>query len=224
MLCRRVRCDPFNAFLRKLRGFDIPAGQLQTIGAFASRWRPASCDGQRSTRSAIRHLRIRAVQYTRSHDAAIAYTLRAPCQVSRSDEIDGSWKAPWASPPSWLDRASKRQAAAIAAGTERIQRYLDLLELAGIGSDGSNAGDAISIIGEPPDSQPARRSVAAVTCSDRFNAHSQTVATRQSCSMRSRCTSRSRRVFASNLACQNSGRVEGDVAYRHPSCLCQKQP
>lgn len=78
------------------------------------------------------------------HGAAVAYRLRAPCQVSRSDVIDG-WTVESsagkstivARTPQPLDRKE-----AIAAGTESIQRYLDLLsyerfnvsELAGVGS------------------------------------------------------------------------------------------
>ena len=78
------------------------------------------------------------------HGAAIAYRLRAPCQVSRSDEIDG-WivesvvgkSTIVARSPQALNRRE-----AIAAGTENIQRYLDLLsyerftvsELEGVGT------------------------------------------------------------------------------------------
>lgn len=78
------------------------------------------------------------------HDAAIAYRLRAPCQVSRSDDIDG-WTVESAEGKSTIVARSpqaldKREV--IAAGTESIQRYLDLLsyerfktsELAGVGS------------------------------------------------------------------------------------------
>ena len=56
------------------------------------------------------------------------------------------------------------------------------------------------------------------------NAHSQTTATRQPASSRSARFRRSRSTFTSNLACQNSSRVAGVVAKRHPACLCQKQP
>ena len=56
------------------------------------------------------------------------------------------------------------------------------------------------------------------------NAHSQTIATRQPASSRSRRLCRSRSVFASNLACQNFGRVVGVVVYWQSACRCQKQP
>ena len=55
-------------------------------------------------------------------------------------------------------------------------------------------------------------------------AHSQTIATRQPACSRSCSLRPSRSVFASNLACQNSGRVAGVVAYGQPACRCQKQP
>ena len=55
-------------------------------------------------------------------------------------------------------------------------------------------------------------------------AHSQTVATRQPAWSRSCRLRRSRSVFASNLARQNSWRVVGVVAYEQPACRCQKQP
>jgi len=77
------------------------------------------------------------------HGAAIAYRLRAPCQVSRSDDIDG-WSVESVVGKSTIVARSpqalgKREA--IEAGTECIQRLLDLLsyerfkvsELAGIG-------------------------------------------------------------------------------------------
>lgn len=77
------------------------------------------------------------------YGAAIAYSLRTPCQASRSDEIDG-WIVESAAGKSTIVARStqaigKREV--IAAGTECIQRYLDLLsyerfkvsELAGIG-------------------------------------------------------------------------------------------
>ena len=56
------------------------------------------------------------------------------------------------------------------------------------------------------------------------SAHSQTVATRQPAWSRSCRLRRSRSVFASNFARQNSGRVVGVVAYGQPACRCQKQP
>ncbi len=55
-------------------------------------------------------------------------------------------------------------------------------------------------------------------------AHSQTVATRQPAWSRSWRLRRSRSIFASNLALQNSWRVVGVVAYGQPVCRCQKQP
>lgn len=77
------------------------------------------------------------------HGAAIAYRLRAPCQVSRSDDIDG-WIVESAAGKSTIVARSAQtldRRETIAAGTESIQRYLDLLsyerfkvsELAGIG-------------------------------------------------------------------------------------------
>jgi hypothetical protein len=78
------------------------------------------------------------------HGAAIAYRLRAPCQVSRSDEIDG-WSVESAVGKSTIVARSPQalnRREAIAAGTESIQRYLDLLsyerfmvsELDGVGA------------------------------------------------------------------------------------------
>ena len=55
-------------------------------------------------------------------------------------------------------------------------------------------------------------------------AHSQTVATRQPALSSSRRLRLSRSTFASNLARQNSGRVDGVVAYGQPACRCQKHP
>ena len=75
--------------------------------------------------------------------SAVAYRLRTPCQISRSDKIDG-WAVESAVGKSTIVARSvlaldRRDA--IAAGTESIQRYLDLLsyeqfkvsELAGVG-------------------------------------------------------------------------------------------
>lgn len=78
------------------------------------------------------------------HGAAIAYRLRAPCQVSRSDEIDG-WSVESAAGKSTIVARSPQalnRRDVIAAGTESIQRYLDLLsyerfaisELDGVGA------------------------------------------------------------------------------------------
>ena len=56
------------------------------------------------------------------------------------------------------------------------------------------------------------------------SAHSQTTATRQPASSNSARFRRSRSTLASNFASQNSSRVAGVAANRHPACLCQKQP
>lgn len=77
------------------------------------------------------------------YGAEIAYRLRAPCQVSRSDVIDG-WMVESVMGKSTIVARSTQaigRREAIAAGTECIQRHLDLLsyerfkvsELAGIG-------------------------------------------------------------------------------------------
>ncbi|HET7662949.1 MAG TPA: hypothetical protein VFK31_04845 [Rhodanobacteraceae bacterium] len=77
------------------------------------------------------------------YGAAIAYSLRTPCQASRSDGIDG-WIVESAAGKSTIVARSTQaigRQEVIAAGTECIQRYLDLLsyerfkvsELAGIG-------------------------------------------------------------------------------------------
>ncbi len=79
------------------------------------------------------------------HGAAVAYRLRKPCQVSRSDEING-WIVESAEGKSTIVARSLQaldRRATIAAGTESIQRYLDLLsyeqskvsELADLGDD-----------------------------------------------------------------------------------------
>ena len=54
--------------------------------------------------------------------------------------------------------------------------------------------------------------------------HSQTTATLQPASSSSALFRRSRSTLASNFASQNSSRVAGVAANRHPACLCQKQP
>ena len=56
------------------------------------------------------------------------------------------------------------------------------------------------------------------------NAHSQTIATRQPVASSSWRLRQSRSTLESNFACQNSGRVAGEVAYGQPACRCQKQP
>lgn len=77
------------------------------------------------------------------YGAAIAYRLRLPCKISRSDEIDG-WIVESAVGKSTVVARSTRalgRSEAIAMGTESVQRFLDLLsyercefaELAGIG-------------------------------------------------------------------------------------------
>lgn len=77
--------------------------------------------------------------------AAIAYRLRTPCRVSRSDDIDG-WIVESAAGKSTVVARSTQALGrrdAIESGTESIQRYLDLLsyeqfnisELAGVGSN-----------------------------------------------------------------------------------------
>lgn len=79
------------------------------------------------------------------YGAAIAYHLRTPCQVSRSEEIDG-WSVESASGKSTIVARSKEaldRRQAIASGTESIQRFLDLLsyeqfnvsELSGVGGN-----------------------------------------------------------------------------------------
>lgn len=77
------------------------------------------------------------------HGAAIAYRLRAPCRVSRSEEIDGWIVESTVGKSTIVARSTQAigRLETIAAGTECIQRYLDLLsyerfeisELAGIG-------------------------------------------------------------------------------------------
>ena len=70
-----------------------------------------------------------------------------------------------------------------------------------------------------------RSSCAAISRVNGFrNAHSQTIATRQPASRRSRRLRWSRSVFASNFALQNLSRVAGVVVYGQPACRCQKQP
>lgn len=63
------------------------------------------------------------------HGAAIAYRLQAPCQVSRSDEIDGWIVESIAGKSTIVARSPQplNRREAIAAGTESIQRYLDFL-------------------------------------------------------------------------------------------------
>lgn len=63
------------------------------------------------------------------HGAAVAYRLRAPCQVSRSDKIDGWIVESVAGKSTIVARSpqSLNRREAIAAGTESIQRYLDFL-------------------------------------------------------------------------------------------------
>lgn len=56
------------------------------------------------------------------------------------------------------------------------------------------------------------------------NAHSHTIATLQPSSCSSPIFRTSLATFAANFSDQNSGLVEGDVANRQFSCLCQKHP
>ena len=86
-----------------------------------------------------------------------------------------------------------------------------------------DTGGLVSNTGALPRSQ--RSSCCATSTAARLRkAHSQTVATRQPDWSRSCRLRRSRSVFASNLALQNSWRVAGVVAYGQPACRCQKQP
>ena len=86
-----------------------------------------------------------------------------------------------------------------------------------------DTGGLVSNTGALPRSQ--RSSCCAIaTAACLRNAHSQTIATRQPAWSRSCRLRRSRSVFASNLARQNSWRVVGVVAYGQPECRCQKQP
>lgn len=54
--------------------------------------------------------------------------------------------------------------------------------------------------------------------------HSQTVATLQPASIRDWRDRSSRSIFLANLSAQNSGLVEGLVAFGQPGCRCQKHP
>ncbi len=86
-----------------------------------------------------------------------------------------------------------------------------------------DSGGPVSNIGALPRSHRSSSWAMSTTAGLR-NAHSQMIATRQSAWRRSCWLRRSRSVFASNLARQNSWRVAGWVAYRQPTCWCQKQP
>ena len=77
--------------------------------------------------------------------------------------------------------------------------------------------------GSLPRSQSVRRSMVWENRSPRVE-HSHTMATRQPRVSRSAPLSRSRTMLAPNFASQNSARVAGVVAKRHPGCRCQKQP
>ena len=87
----------------------------------------------------------------------------------------------------------------------------------------SDTGGLVSNTGAFPRSQSSS-CCATSTAACLRKAHSQTVATRQPPWSRSCRLRRSRSVFASNLARQNSWRVVGVVAYGQPACWCQKQP
>ena len=86
-----------------------------------------------------------------------------------------------------------------------------------------DAGGLVSNTGAFPRSHRSScRAISTTACLR--SAHSQTIATRQPAWSRSRRSRRSRSVFASNLALQNSSRVVGVVVYAQPACRCQKQP
>ena len=86
-----------------------------------------------------------------------------------------------------------------------------------------DAGEFVSNTGALPRSHRSScRAISTTACLR--SAHSQTIATRQPAWSRSRRLRRSRSVFASNLARQNSLRVVGIVVYGQPACRCQKQP
>ncbi len=87
----------------------------------------------------------------------------------------------------------------------------------------SHTGGLVSNTGTLPRSQSSS-CCATSTAACLRKAHSQTVATRQPAWSRSFRLRRSRLVFPSNLARQNSSRVVGVVAYGQPACRCQKQP
>ena len=86
-----------------------------------------------------------------------------------------------------------------------------------------DTGGLVSNSGALPRSQCSSCSATSIAACLR-KAHSQTVATRQPAWSRSFRLRRSRSMFVSNLACQNPWRVDGVVAYGHPSCRCQKHP
>ena len=88
---------------------------------------------------------------------------------------------------------------------------------------GGSVNGPVSNAGALPRSHHANCSATSVASCLR-SAHSQTVATRQPAWSRSCRLRRSRSVFASNFARQNSGRVVGMVVYGQPACRCQKQP
>ena len=86
-----------------------------------------------------------------------------------------------------------------------------------------DTGGLVSNTRALPRSQRSSRS-ATPTAACLRKAHSQTVATRHPAWSRSCRLRRSRTVFASNFARQNSWRVDGVAAYGQPACRCQKQP
>ena len=87
-----------------------------------------------------------------------------------------------------------------------------------------DTGGLVSNSAAFPRSQRSSWCVTTSTAACLRRAHSQTVATRQPAWSRSWWFRRSRSMFASNLAFQNSWRVLGVVAYGQPGCRCQKQP
>ena len=86
-----------------------------------------------------------------------------------------------------------------------------------------DTSELVSNSGALPRSQLSSCSATSVAACLR-KAHSQTVATRQPAWSRSCRLRRSRSVFPSNLARQNSRRVDGVVAYGQSACRCQKHP
>ncbi len=87
-----------------------------------------------------------------------------------------------------------------------------------------DTGGLVSNSGALPRNQRSSSCATTSTAACLRRAHSQTVATRQPAWSRSWRFRRSRSMFASNLALQNSWRVIGVVAYGQPTCWCQKQP
>ena len=87
-----------------------------------------------------------------------------------------------------------------------------------------DTGRLVSNAGALPRSQRSSSCATTSTAACLRRAHSQTVATRQPAWSRSWWFRRSRSMFASNFARQNSWRVVGVDAYGQSACRCQKQP